>query len=293
MKLAVPQHAIQPYISIGIIAWNEQEAIVPMLNSLLAQTVFVELAKRGLGCELFCIANGCTDRTAAVASDIFERQARESSQREVLSCEVVELAERGKLKAWNQFVHRLSHREARFLFLMDADIILHHKATLQNMLVALEQDKDVHVVTDSPRKQLSFKSPQSLTDKLSLRASEITTASSAQLCAQLYAIRSEIARNIYLPKDLTACEDGFIKHLVCTNFLTTKALPERIFQVPEAEHTFEAYTSPFAIFKNQKRQIIGQTIVHLLIDKYLPSLAMEQRHELAVSLKELDRSDSD
>ena len=51
----------------------------------------------------------------------------------------------------------------------------------------------------------------------------MTGSASAQLCGQLYCIRAEVARNIYLPKDLCACDDGFIKALVCTDFLTQAA----------------------------------------------------------------------
>ena len=58
--------------------------------------------------------------------------------------------------------------------------------------------------------------------------SEMTRAAHGQLCAQLYCIRAEVARNIYLPKDLAACEDGFIKALVCTDFLTHEVKPERV-----------------------------------------------------------------
>jgi len=64
-------------IAIGIIAWNEEAVIAAMLESLFAQTLFAELAAQNIGCEIICVANGCTDRTAAVARDIFEKQQRE------------------------------------------------------------------------------------------------------------------------------------------------------------------------------------------------------------------------
>ena len=44
-----------------------------------------------------------------------------------------------------------------------------------------------------------------------------------------------------------------------------------------ASHIFEAYTSPADILQNQKRQMIGQTVVHILVDKYLKSLPAADR----------------
>src|SRR4029077_14790990 len=107
----------------------------------------------------------------------------------------------------------------------------------------------------------------------------------------LYCIRSEIARNIYLPRDLGACEDGFIKALVCTDFLSRPVLADRIRVAEGAEHTFEAYTSPAAIFRNQKRQMIGQTVVHILMDQYLPTLSPQERLTMAEFLRNKDRDD--
>ena len=163
-----------------------------------------------------------------------------------------------------------------------------HKAGVMELL---EKDRQASVTVDLPRKHISFKPRRSFGESLSLNASEITGSASGQLCAQLYCIRGEVARNIYLPKDLPACEDGFIKHLVCTDSLTHRVVPERIRQAPEAEHTFEAYTSPLAIFKNQKRQIIGQTVVHILVDHYLRELPLPKRLQMAKTLKEFDRLD--
>jgi hypothetical protein len=44
----------------------------------------------------------------------------------------------------------------------------------------------------------------SFRDRLALSASQATQSAAAQLCGQHYCIRAEVARNIYLPKDLAA-----------------------------------------------------------------------------------------
>ena len=93
--------------------------------------------------------------------------------------------------------------------------------------------------------------------------------------------------------DLGACEDGFIKALVCSEFLSRPIAPSRIKLAPGAEHVFEAYTSPYAIFRNQKRQMMGQTVVHILIDQYLPTLSPLTRLSLSEFLRKKDQSDPD
>src|SRR5438128_744863 len=66
----------RPKLSIGIIAWNEEETIVPMLRSVLQQSLFAELSRRGETCEIICVANGCTDRTAEVAAEFLSTQSQ-------------------------------------------------------------------------------------------------------------------------------------------------------------------------------------------------------------------------
>jgi hypothetical protein len=161
---------------------------------------------------------------------------------------------------------------------------------LWNMVAVLDQDSRANVSVDHPCKDIGLKSRKTLRDRLSLSASQATLAAPAQLCAQLYCIRAEIARKIYLPKDLAACEDGFIKALICTDILSHEVWPERIRAAEGAAHTFEAYTSPLAILRNQKRQILGQTIVHILVDQFLPELA-GSREGMAELLRRKDIED--
>ncbi len=280
-------------ISIGIIAWNEESAVRAMLQSLFEQTLFSELAARQLACEILLLANGCTDRTASIASEIFEGQLRNHPFRSAFSCQVIDLAERGKLNAWNRYVHEFSAKSAQYLFLADADIVLHAPATLWNMFSALENNSKASISTDSPIKDVALRRYKGPLTLLSLAASRMTQSADAQLTGQLYCIKASVARNIYMPRDLAACEDGFIKSLACTYFLTRPVSPSRIAIAPDASHVFEAYKSPRAILNNQKRQIIGQTIVHLLIDRHLPQLTLEQKLSLADTLRAREAADPD
>ena len=279
---------LAPIISIGIFAWNEEQALRSTLQSLLEQSLFGALHQRSKCCEILCVANGCTDRTAEVAAKIFGELATDHPHAPALRFRVANILERGKVNAWNQYVHHFSAPSAAVLFMMDADILIHRKETMENMLSTLEQDTQAHVAVDVPRKHIAQKHHRSLWDRLSLSVSQTTLAADGQLCGQLYCIRSEVARRIYLPKDLSACEDGLIKTFVCTDFLAHAAWPERIRVAPDAEHTFEAYTTARSILKNQKRQIIGQTMLHVLVDQFLQSRPSAEKTNLVQFLEGKD-----
>ena len=204
---------------------------------------------------------------------------------------MVEVQKRGKINAWNMFVHELSSREAQFLLFADADIVLNEPQTLWNMYRALDQNPLALVSTDTPIKDIALKPRRTLMERISLAASRMTQSAAAQLTGQLYCIKANIARNIYLPADLAACEDGFIKALSCTYFLTHEVRPKHIVVAPKASHIFEAYVSLRDILNNQKRQMIGQTIVHLLVDRELKQLPLEQKLNLAGTLREREATD--
>lgn len=280
-----------PMVSIGIIAWNEEQGIGAMLESVFQQSLFAELGRLGRRCEIVCVTNGCTDRTPEVVAGIFSQKSAEHPDAAHFSCRVMNVSERGKINAWNRFVHSFSARDAKYLFLMDADILIHPRETLWNMVNTLEKNQEASISVDLPCKDISFKQRKSFWERMSLGASQMTGSASAQLCGQLYCIRAEVARNIYLPKDLCACDDGFIKALVCTDFLTHQVWPWRIVAAADAAHTFEAYVSPVGILKNQKRQMIGQTIVHVLVDDYLKKLPIAKRVKMAEALTEKEETD--
>ncbi|MHB8522369.1 MAG: glycosyltransferase family 2 protein [Limisphaerales bacterium] len=279
-----------PIISLGILAWNEEDAIGATLQSIFRQSLFGELGKRGLGCEILCLPNGCTDDTAGVAAKIFQIQSRHHPLRHWFDCRVARLAEQGKINAWNAFVHTLSARESRCLILMDGDIVIHHPDTLWNLYVTLAYNPEAWVAVDQPLKDIALRTPKRWRERISLATSAMTQTGSAQLTGQLYAIKAEVARNLYLPKDLLV-EDGFIKAVVCTDFLSRPPVPGRLLRASAASHIFEAYLSLKDIFKNQKRQMIAQTITHLLVDNHLKDLSPAEKKNLGATLKAKDDTD--
>ncbi len=271
-------------------AWNEEGSLPTTLESLFRQSVFAKLGARRRRCEIFCIANGCTDRTVEVAREVFARMADEHPHAETFSARVVEIEEPGRSNAWNRFVHDFSAPEARFICLMDADIIFHERDTLLSLVETLEVDTHASVSTGRHYKDITFKKNKSLRDRLSLATSAMTGTIEGGFSGQLYCLRASVVRNIRLPRDLVANDDGFLKAVICTGFLTDKLDTTRIANAPDAAIIYEAYVSLRDVLNNQKRQMIGQTTVHVLLE-YLKSLPIEARQRLADTIKTTERQD--
>jgi glycosyltransferase involved in cell wall biosynthesis len=280
-----------PRLTIGVRAWNEEAIIRKSLESIFQQSLFEELARRHERCEVICIPNGCHDRTAEIAATVFDEQERSHPFARAFVCRVAEIKEAGRNHTWNAFVHSLAGRESEFLFIMDSDILFNQRDTLYNLYAALLNHSEAAIASDRAIKDIQFKPNKSPLDRLSLATTDMTATISGQITGQLYCIRANVARRLYLPKDL-GIDDGFIKAVVCTDFFLRPVTPERIITPPDATHVYEAYTSIKEILNNQKRQMIGQAIVHVLLE-YLRGLPPAQRWDLAATLSEKDASDPD
>lgn len=285
-------HEPTTVLSIGIMAWNEEVSIVPMLASLFEQSIFAHLAARGERCEVVCLANGCTDRTVAVAAEIFATMNRDHPARRGLVARVEDIATPGRNNAWNRFVHEFSARETRFICLMDADIIFNRPDTIELVLSELERNPQLGGASDTPVKIVADAARPTLRERLSLATSEMTGTIAGRLNGMLYCLRSEIARNLYLPRDVLANDDGFFKAAICTDFFREPLDPSKVVSVREATHLYEPYLSLSDVLNNQKRQMIGQATVHVIVE-YLMTLSEWDRGNLAMTLRRLETSDPD
>ena len=280
-----------PRISIAVRAWNEEAVIRRTLESLFEQSLFKELSARGECCEVLCIPNGCTDRTAEIATAVFAEQEKSHPFAATFAASVRDMREAGRNHTWNAFVHGLSRPEAEFLFLMDSDILFNQRETLFNMYRALLENSDARIASDQPIKDVSLKPLKSWRDRISLATSEMNGAIQGRMTGQLYGIRAEVARRLYLPKEL-GIDDGFIKAIVCTDFFSNELNPARIVVAENASHVYEAYTATGELLKNKKRQMIGQTIVHVVLE-YLKTLPLRQRAHLADTLRRKEEASPD
>ncbi len=273
-------------------AWNEEDSIRTALESLFLQSIFGELGARCLRCEIFCIANGCTDRTVEVAREVFARMTRDHVFAESFSTRVVEIETPGRNNAWNRFVHEFSAPESEFLCLMDADILFQQRDTLRSLVETLELDTHARVSAGRHYKDVFFKQKKSWRDRLSLATSTMTGTIDGRFSGQLYCLRASVARNIRLPRDLGATDDGFLKAVICTDFLTCAVDATRIATASDAAIVYEAYLSFRDVLNNQMRQMIGQATVHVLLS-YLRTLPVDAREHLADTVLEHERRDPD
>jgi glycosyltransferase involved in cell wall biosynthesis len=288
--MTLPPNELPVTLSIGIMAWNEEASIIPMLASLFEQSIFAHLAARNERCEVICLANGCTDRTVAIAAGIFAKAEREHPARRGLRASVADIPTPGRNNAWNQFVHEFSAREARFICLMDADIVFNRPDTLQLVLSELERNPRLGGASDTPVKNIAGKAWLSWRERLSLATSDMTDTIPGRLNGMLYCLRSEIARNLYVPLDVLVNDDGFFKAAICTDFFRAPLDPGKVVSVRGATHLYEPYLSLRDVLNNQKRQMIGQTTAHVLIE-YLLTLPESDRAHLAATLRHLDACD--
>lgn len=279
-------------LSIGIMAWNEEASIGPMLASLFGQTIFAHLEARGERVEVVCLANGCTDGTVAVAGKIFTTMEREHPARLGLSARVEDITQPGRNNAWNRFVHEFTARGTRFICLMDADIAFDRPDTLQLVLTELESNPRLGGASDTPVKAVADRNRPTLRERLSLATSEMTGTIEGRLNGMLYCLRTDIARNLYLPLDVLVNDDGFFKEAICTNFFRAPSDPSKVVSVRAATHLYEPYLALRDVVNNQKRQMIGQATVHVMVE-YLLTLPERDRAQLAATLRRLDASDPD
>ncbi|MCX6950760.1 MAG: hypothetical protein NTV51_01015 [Verrucomicrobia bacterium] len=113
-----------------------------------------------------------------------------------------------------------------------------------------------------------------------------------RLNGMLYCLRTEIARNLYLPRDVVANDDGFFKAAICTDFFREPLDQTKVVSVREATHLYEPYLSLGDVLNNQKRQMIGQATVYVIVE-YLYTLPETDRANLAATLQRLEAADPD
>ncbi len=263
-----------------------------MLASLFEQSIFSELAAQGRSCEIVCLANGCTDGTVAVTREIFAEVVRTHPHADGIRAWVADIPEPGRNNAWNRFMHELSAAEAKYLCVMDADILFDQPHTIRRVYQELESNSQLGGASDWPVKNIGRNGKATFREKMSAATSEMTGTIKGRLNGMLYMLRAEVARNLYLPRDLVANDDGFFKAAICTDFFQRPSNPDRVVSVREATHLYEPYLTLPEILKNQKRQMIGQTAVHVLIG-YLETLPLEQRRDLAETLHANEVRDPD
>ena len=259
-------------ISIGILAHNESDSIAKLLNSLKHQSLFSN-ANQSQTIEIIIIPNGCIDNTAEVAQQTLQELELQLSN--ISQWKICEVSEAGKSNAWNLFVHQFSAVDTDFLFLMDADIQLHHQDTLANMVDVLIRNSEYWISLDQPIKHVELKQNKTWLEKLSVAVSKSSNKGQLYICGQLYCGRAEALRNIWMPAGLPV-EDGFLTQMIISENFTLKnpTFNKRIVRVAEASHIFEAYTNPLELINHEVRVVVG-----MVINSFLTYYLREKCHE--------------
>ncbi|HZP60154.1 MAG TPA: glycosyltransferase [Opitutaceae bacterium] len=212
--------------SVGLIARNGENTIRSTLEAVFQQSLFARLSACSGRCEVFCIACGCTDRTAEIAREVLARMEREHPHPQAFTARVAEISGTAKINAWNLFVHEFSAPETKYLYIMDDDTVLYHPDVLYNLAGTLERSSTASVSTSRRYKDVLFK-PR-----------KMAGAGDRRTTGQLYCLRASIARHIYPPRDPGVVGDGFLKAAICTDFFMHAPDPSRIVYEPEAAPVF-------------------------------------------------------
>jgi hypothetical protein len=228
----------------------------------------------------------------AVTQEIFARMIREHPARRGMHLRVEDIATPGRNNAWNRFVHEFSARGAHFICLMDADIVFNRPDTINLVVRTMKRDPRLGGASDWPVKNITGKARPSWRERVSLATSDLTGTIPGRLNGMLYCLRADIARNLYLPRDVLANDDGFFKAAICTDFFRAPLDSSKVVSVRDATHLYEPYLLFRDVLNNQKRQMIGQATVHVIIE-YLQTLPEEQRGRLAATLQWLEANDPD
>lgn len=248
---------VQMKIAIGLLAHNEERGIQRTLHSLLGQTVFDVSLRSRLGIEsiqVVCLANGCVDQTSLRVREVFDGLPTDHE----LLFQVYDIAEPGKSRSWNIFVHSVSDPEAKYLILLDADIELGVNDLLESLVRYLECHPDIVVATDRPIKLIKKKKTPSVKDRISLKASDqLETAGS--ISGQLYCGRASELREIWMPLALPV-EDGFLAAMIITSGFTAPESKKRIAQIPDAFHYYEAHEGVSEFIRHETRIVVGGVI---------------------------------
>ena len=237
-------------VDIGVFAHNEADGIARTLQGLMRQEV------AGLDVRVLVLANGCKDDTAELART-FARSATNSTLG--ARVEVAELAQGGKSRTWNRYVHELSRPDADVLVFMDADIDIPESDSLWRLVKGLTSNPALHAFNSHPIKDIVFR-PENLglLDKAIAMGSETLNDWKTAICGSLYAMPAARARLLHMPVGL-AVEDGFLRAMILTDAMTADEDFSRI-DGGDVFHVFASERSILALIKHQTRIVIGSAI---------------------------------
>lgn len=248
-----------------ILAKDEASKLAHFFEQLAKQSLCVN---RDVKLTLYLAANGCTDRTAAIARE----QAQKYLHPHGVMSVIFDWEKPGKSRSWNRLVHDVLPPGLDYIVAIDADIEFADTSILASMLDHIRASPTLQVLSGSPAKDSVRKARPTLVNRFSNSASRLGGYTGV-INGSLYLAKAQCLKEIWLP-DETPGEDGFLNAMVMTRGFSRPALPNVVMQMPEPTHYFEDH-SPASFFAHEKRMIVGTTINRWIFE-YLHSLELSE-----------------
>jgi hypothetical protein len=259
-------------VDLAVLAHQEEATIAEAIGDLSRQDI---LGDPHVDLRIWILANGCRDRTAAAAQDAVARLEPGT----VALFTVLDLPKPGKSRTVGAFIHTLARPEADAFVFLDADCRLIAADTVSRMVGAVASRAELQVFTGRPVKDIvHYRTKLGFVERLIAAGAEQLTDFRKSIAGGLYCIRAETARRIHLPVGLPV-EDGFVRAMVLTDFLSEPERFERIDGDPEVFFIYESIRTVPALVKHQTRIVVGSAINTMLygrIRRLAPTSAQAQ-----------------
>jgi hypothetical protein len=253
-----PRRAIT--VDLGVFAHNEADGIAATIGDLARQSL---LDAPDVDLRIVVLANGCTDDTTGVA----RRAAEAAGRGDVVQVEAI--AQGGKSRTWNRFVHDLSRKDCDVLLFCDADIRLPDPRALEALVRGLMDRPGLRAISSRPVKDLQHdRRPQGLQERLIASSGGGLDDWRTAICGQLYGLRKDSARAFHLPAGLPV-EDGFVRAAVLTDVFSG---PEDLSRIDGAEtfHVYESERTIPALIRHQCRIVMGGAVNVAVFERLAP-----------------------
>lgn len=258
-------------VDIGVFAHNEADHITHLVEDLRRQTL---LSAGTIDVRVLILANGCTDSTVAVATTAAAGDERIA---------VADLAQGGKSRTWNRFVHELSRPEAELLLFCDADIGLPDESTMERLVRLLAERPELVAAPSRPVKDIVYAPAGGGAPRGLIAASGGGLDDwRISISGQLYAARASAVRGFHLPIGLPV-EDGFVRAMLLTNVLTEDEDLSLIDGDERAFHVYESETKVPNLLRHQRRIVIGSAINTALFTELRDAFGANPREALAAA----------
>ncbi|WP_433909971.1 glycosyltransferase [Sphingomonas yabuuchiae] len=267
-------------IDIGIFAHNEAAGIGEMLRDLARQSV---LRDDRYSVRVVVLANGCRDKTAAAARDAV------AAFPDPAMIEVFDLAEGGKSRTWNRFVHDIARADVDMLAFMDADIALPQQDVLARLAAFLHAHPGVDATSSQPVKDIDYYPiPLGFVERLISAGGGSMGNSRSSICGQLYVMRGAVARRLRVPIGLPV-EDGFVRHALITGRFADPIRYDRIDQPDGVMHLYASERRLGSLIRHQIRIVVGGAINAAVFGHIIPLRARDGEEALSAQLDQAAR----